>query len=349
MIYFVFVFLLFFEFSLRLFYSIKYEKYKILIRPFCILEKYYPGIGEAMSEQINDNNGAIDILFLGGSVLHSDWGTIEQELKGKLMSAYSCDVNIDNLALTANTSLDSKIKYDLLKDQHYDIILLYHGINEVRFNNCPESFFKDDYSHVEFYNNVYSITNLFSRFSIFPHAFNSLKIKSSQMFGNKKLLPLGKSENSEWLDYGRDIKTSRTFYKNYEAIIEVATKSNAVVVIPTFAYYVPIGYSLTDFQEKKLDYTKFICPIEIWGNTENVVKGIETHNKAIEAYWKDNSQMENLYFIDMNDSLTKKGSNFDDVCHLTHDGSTEYASIIYSTFSLIIDKNKLCLTKNKRH
>lgn len=120
---------LFFEFVFRLYFSISLENPKLLLTPSSLIEEYYPGIEEALSEQINYNNDTIDILLLGASVLHPIWGTIEQELQNELTSTYPCKVNITNLSKHSHTSMDSKIKYDLLQDQKYDVVLLYHGIN----------------------------------------------------------------------------------------------------------------------------------------------------------------------------------------------------------------------------
>ena len=336
--------LLFFEFSFRIFYSIQFEKSEILTSPASILEEYYPGIREAMSEQIRVDNNTIDILLLGASVLNPYFGKIEQKLEEKLSTEFSCRVNIDNFAFHSHSSLDSRIKYELLKDQHYDVILLYHGINEVRFNNCPEAVFKADYSHVKFYNEVYGLTTKLSKFSILPYTFCSLKMKILSLLDTEKLLPLGVPENKEWLEYGKDIKTANSFYENYKAIVELANKNNTAVVTPTFAHYVPADYNYTDFVAKKLPYTSFTTPIELWGIKENVVKGIVAHNQSIKHYANENTQLKNLYFVDLNNSITKKKEHFDDICHLTPDGSAEYVSIIFPTFKSIIDKRNLCLT-----
>jgi len=231
------VILLFVECFFRIYHSIKLDNYDVLIKPSSVLKKYYTGIDKANSEQIEDNNGAIDILLLGGSVLHSDWSTIAQELNKKLSASYSCPVNIHNLAIPAHTSLDSKNKYNVLAHQNYDIVLLYHGINEVRFNNCPDSIFKDDYSHVEFYNHINSITTSLSKFTILPYTYNLLKMKILEKFG-KNMLPKG-TPYKEWLNYGSDIKTANAFYKNYELIVELAKKNNTAVVIPTFGICFP--------------------------------------------------------------------------------------------------------------
>lgn len=340
--YFVVV-LLIVELFFRLYHSVKLDSYGILTKPYSVIEKYYPGIDKATSEQIEDNNETIDILFLGGSVLHTDWGTIEHELEQQLSSTYSCHINIHNLAIPAHTSLDSRIKYNLLAHQQYDIVLLYHGINEVRFNNCPDDVFSDDYSHIEFYNQLNSITSPLSKVSILPYTYNLLKMRIRQKLGGKMLSQ--HAPNEEWLEYGSDIKTANSFYSNYKFIVEMAKKNNTAVVIPTFAYYIPEEYSFSKFRNKQLAYNLHKNSIEIWGNKDNVEKGIVTHNKAIHKLQADNSLVDNMFVIELNDSLTKNKKNFDDICHLTPDGSAEYVSLILPTIKRILAEENHCLTK----
>ena len=340
--YFVVVILIF-ELFFRVYHSVKLDSYDILTQPSSLLERYYPGIDKATSEQIEDNNEAIDILFLGGSVLHTDWGTIEHELKQQLSSTYSCRINIHNLAIPAHTSLDSRIKYNLLAHQQYDIVLLYHGINEVRFNNCPDDIFSDDYSHIEFYNQINAITTPVSKVSILPYTYNLLKMRILQKFGKKTLSQ--HEPNKEWLQYGSDIKTANSFYNNYKFIVEMASKNNTAVVIPTFAYYIPEEYSFSKFRDKQLAYNLHRNSIEVWGNKDNVDKGIETHNKVIDKLQADNPDIDNMFVIDLNDSLTKNKKNFDDICHLTPEGSAEYVSLIIPTIKRILSKENGCLTK----
>ncbi len=346
LIYFILLTFLF-EFTLRLFFSVSNEKYEISSNPSILIEDYYPGIEKALSDEVIENNDVIDILFLGGSVLHPIWGTIEEELKKKLISTYSCKINIINLSRPSHTSLDSKIKYELLQNKQYDIILLYHGINEVRFNNCPKSIFDNNYSHVEFYNKINAITNPIAKFSILPYTFNTIKIGLLNKFGNELLSVFKPKE--EWLQYGSEIKTAKVFHKNYKTIVDIAKSNNTSVIIPSFAYYPPKGYSQSDLIKNKLDSNKLISPIEIWGKKENVLGGIKAHNKTIENLFIENRQRENIFTIDMDSSLTKNNDNFNDICHFTSDGSVEFVSIVFPIFKSIIDKNKLCQTNNIRH
>ena len=91
-----------------------------------------------MELQIEAENKQIDVLLLSGSVLNKLYEIIKTEMQQQLPRRFDCPVVISNLAVSSDTSLDSRVKYELLEDRHFDVVVLYHGINEVRFNNCPE-------------------------------------------------------------------------------------------------------------------------------------------------------------------------------------------------------------------
>ena len=51
----------------------------------------------------------------------------------------------------AHTTLDSYLKHKALHNKTFDVVVIYHGINEVRANNSPPEIFKPDYSHYAWY------------------------------------------------------------------------------------------------------------------------------------------------------------------------------------------------------
>lgn len=332
--------ILFFEFSLRAFYAILYGNPETLLRPYSIADRFYPGVRESNAEPIAEDNGDIDILMLGGSVLHPDWSSIEQQLRQKLTAEYDCKINIDNFAVPAHTSLDSRIKYGILKNQHYDIVLLYHGINEVRFNNCPEEVFEEDYTHIEFYSFAYPLTYELSRYSILPYVVSFMQRKLSR----HELVSRYLVENEEWLQYGQNIKTVSSFMGNYDEIIQMAIRQNTTVILPSFAYYIPDKYSHAAFEEKKLDYVAHKTPISLWGRPEAVEKGVVAHNLAIK---KCSRQYEGslVHYLDLNSTIPKAGKYFDDICHLSEVGSAAYVAELYPLVQEIIEERQSFFTE----
>lgn len=333
-IYFVLTLTLF-EFSLRAFYSIKHKNTNILVYPQSLIKKYYPESFNHIYRNNEQNDDSINILFLGGSAINKDWSHIEKILKDTLSQKYPFEFNITNCAVPAHTSLDSRIKFDLLKNQNFDIILLYHGINELRFNNCPDTIFDKDYRHVEFYANTKGLTGKMSNYTILPHVINSIKLRIKQSFGFNQWLSIGAPRHKKWIKHGDSIKTKSSFYQNYKYIINNSKQRGIDVIIPTFAFYVPQNYSIEKFKNKDLDYCNYKSPIEMWGAKENVIKGIKTHNKLI----CDNFKFKYAHIIDMDSLIGKNKKNFDDICHFTKDGSKEFVSIIIKTFEKIIENN----------
>jgi hypothetical protein len=60
-----------------------------------------------------------DILLLGGSTLHPDWGRVEAELRDQLAGHGRKNVRIFNLAQPAHSSRDSLLKYAAVGDSQF--------------------------------------------------------------------------------------------------------------------------------------------------------------------------------------------------------------------------------------
>jgi len=317
---------LFAEGAFRAYYAVRWSQAEILLRPAAIREVYYPGLETFRHESISADNGSLDILLLGASVLDTSWSTVEAELSKRLAADYMEPVRIHNLSVPAHTSLDSRIKYELLAHHHYDLVVLYHGINELRFNNCPDSFFANDYAHIAHYPRVRALAGKASAFSILPHAFQELTTPFQ-----RSRLSKDTPGKEEWLAHGAHIKTADPFYRNYRAIVELAAQHNTPVIMPTFSYHVPADYSIERFEQKQLDYDLHKCAIELWGKPEHVAQGITTHNEVIRSTWENNPETPHVRVVSMHDSLPQNGRFFDDICHLTPTGAHAFVSILYPT------------------
>ncbi|MTI29985.1 hypothetical protein [Xanthovirga aplysinae] len=324
------VVVLFFELSFRMFFCLLFNQWDAFTNPSRLLYKFYPNLEKISKQKVESSNQKIDILFLGGSVLTHWYGNIEEELSKSLKEEYSLPIKIHNVAYPAHTSLDSRIKYSFLKDKAYDMILLYHGINETRFNNCPKGFFQKDYSHVRFYNQIYALLNSKSKYSIFPFLFSFINpkyVKNFLVYGN---FFLGQHEPiKKWKKFGEDIKTKKTFFENYVDILEIANKKHIPVIAPTFVHYQAPNYNLDDFLAKKLDYGAAISPIEIWGTPDFVIKGIEKHNEVIKEQFTHKQTYKQFHILDMNKAFPKRGKYFNDICHFTKEGSREFVNHLF--------------------
>ncbi len=323
-LYLLFLFIVF-EASSRLIWAVTFGV------PFFSPQKmyyvFYPELKRVEKRAIPANNGQIDILLLGGSVLNPNFGNIAAILEERLAYETKKPVRIYNLAKSAHSSADSYYKYGRLMDKHFDLVIFYHGINEVRVNNVPPSMFKPDYSHYSWYKQIVLLekNDDIIRFTTLPFTLNLLLMQAQEGLGLSNSVPKHWPKPS-WVEYGRSIKSAKSFEDNLKKILAIAASKREKVLLMTFAYYVPADYTKEKFDDKKLDYTIHGAPIEKWGKPENVVAGISAHNQVIRAVAKD---YKNTYFVDQNELMPKRGDYFNDICHFTYKGSEKFVDNIF--------------------
>lgn len=262
--------------------------------------------------------GSYNILFLGGSVLTKGWGKVPDYIH-KLSSGFNKKVNLVNLSASAHSSLDSYYKYQWIGKKRFDVVLFYHGINEVRANNVPSKIWKNDYSHYSWYDEV----NFYFRHPFLkktglltPYFLKHTLIQLERNIVNKNQFIPTQSPKDEWLEYGNDIKTRESFRANLIKIIKIAQKRKENLIIPTFAYsrFYPEYYKLVSKNEK-------VGYIWVWGKPENVVLGINVHNTIIRHL----ARKSDFVFLDQDKLMRSNDLYFRDVCHFTDEGSKFFA------------------------
>ncbi len=287
---------------------------------FFAVEQYiYPPLYAELKDY---SPGNINILLLGGSTLNFLAEPLKKQLPQK-----SGKIRFYNLAYPAHTSQDSinKLRYLVSEGYHFDYIIFYHGINEVRTNNAPGGLFARHYEHYLFYRLVNpffkkekSLLYMASRLSLFYRLYTYyITYRCSDLIDKDIVI-------AKWIKYGHEIKSSDTFRANLAEVITIADSQRSSLIVPTFAFNLPHNYSLDVFKAKKLGYADvdtFCYPTEIWGSPDNVVKGIEVHNAIIR------SLSSRFVFINT-DNISKNITNFYDICHLSGDGEKALASLI---------------------
>ena len=171
--------------------------------PSEIFFSFYPSLQEVSQEEIRREDEYFDILLLGGSVLFPEDGDVEQILLEKLTYATKQKIRIFNLSIRAHTSLDSYLKYQHLQDQSFDLVIFYHGVNDLRANNIPPELYRDDYSHFSWYQRIYELDrhpelNILT----FPYTFVSLKLMLEEFYGSSTHAPVNEPLQ-DWLVYGK--------------------------------------------------------------------------------------------------------------------------------------------------
>jgi len=284
---------------------------------------FYPEL-EPAARSADDSDDAIDILLLGGSVFHEDFSTVPSVLRRRLEAKTGRRVRIRNLARPAHTSRDSSLKYDLLNDEKFDLVLFYHGINEARANNVPPAMFRDDYSHYSWYANIQRLqAHRESRYLVLPYTLTYLWSVVAEGIGFTRHVSIQKPR-PEWLVYGREVKTERSFRMNLEHVLERAAIRGEPVLLMTFATYVPPDYTHRSFIRKELDYSAHSLPIELWGVPAQVQDAVQKHNAVVRELAREHGTL----FVDQDRLIPKTGANFNDICHLTPLGGREFVENI---------------------
>ena len=303
-----------------------------LLRPGQGMLLYYPELREARNPPPAEGKNPLKVLFLGGSVLAPGELDIQSVLTRRLRQKTGRPVQVVNVAKHGHSSLDSLHKYRMLGDQRYDLVLLYHAINEVRANICPAEVFRADYSHMLWY-------RLINRFAAHPeinalahpYVAHSLAATISERIWPPSLIPMKTDQgevtpegdyDARWLDHGARIKTGPSLRANIEQIIRLARHRGQPLLLLTFAHYLAPGYTLEKFEQKRLDYGKHEVPTEVWGRPANVVKGVIAHNQVIRALAARKDP--HVQFLDMARAIPRDGKHFDDICHFSLAGRTRF-------------------------
>ena len=290
--------------------------------PERVLPAWYPELPSVERASPSRDDGTYDVLLLGGSVLHPRWGNVTQELYEQLAYAGHRDVRIFNLARKAHTSRDSLLKYEALEDERFDLVVVYHGINETRANVIPPLFFREDYSHLPWYRRVNAVAPFHGRahFALpYTLAFlsNALDVALHPERYHDPDHP-----RAEWLAYGAEIRSAGTFRRNLEAVLARAEERGDPVVLMSFATHLPGDYSLEAFREGRLDYGLHVSPVELWGDPQHVMAGVEEHNQVVRQLAEAHPD---VLFVDQAELLPASGSYYNDVCHLSGAGSARFA------------------------
>jgi hypothetical protein len=292
-----------------------------LRNPDRILYAYYPELREVDEKRPARGDEFYDILFLGGSGLHKDWGSVGQELREQLAYLGHRNVRVFNLAMPAHTSRDSWLKYAALGEARFDLVIFYHGINETRANNAPPGIFREDYAHYSWYEAVNTLAP-YHGLAIFalPYTLRYLAIRTRYALTKDRYVPTHDVRN-DWVQYGRDSRSAASFKHNLTAILDLASQRGDQVLLMTFATYVPENYSLEAFKRKQLDYGLHRYPIEFWGRREYVLATVAVHNEIVRSMA---AQHKNVLFVDQASLMARSARYFNDPVHLTVLGSTKF-------------------------
>lgn len=287
--------------------------------------RFYDELKESdvLNADLRRDNGKFDVLLLGGSALdrvHYSQARESRVFQEALSKITGKEVRVFNLANPGLTTRDSLTKYRLLKDKHFDLVVVYHAINDTRLNNCPPEKFRDDYTHSGWYKQIDRMRAYQPMLTYFtlPYTieYTIIHILSSKKIG--VYLPRHRPLKS-WIAHSTDIKTAWPFEANIQKILNISARRSQPILLLTFGWYIPENYNLLDCKAKKLDYADSPRPsaVELWGSIKGVKKGLAVHNNIIRKLADRNPR---AMFVDVEMLIPKAGDNFNDVCHLSEKG-----------------------------
>lgn len=283
-----------------------------------LIHVYYPEL-----KQATGGGETPRVLLLGASVLNRTFGDVAPLLGEALEQAWSEKVRIVSLAMLGHSSLDSYYKYRELHDERFDLVVIYHGINDLRANNVPPQLWRDDYGHYAWYDEInfyFQHETLRGLPVIVPYA---LKHAATLLRSNRYVPEHG--PNAEWVVYGEEIKTAAVLRANLERILALALDRNDPVLLMTFAHFLPEDYTLERFQRGEMGFGHWDhsspSAVEIWGAPDNVRKGLQEHDRVLRELHQAHP---GALFVDQTARLGGDPGNFVDVCHFSPAGAQRF-------------------------
>jgi hypothetical protein len=309
------VLLLVAEASLRTFFHLRYDSAFFASPKAVFLHIAYPELVVAGGYEYAP--GKLNVLILGGSVLEPvrripDYLAADYDERGEK------PIQILNAAWPGQSSLDSWYKYDLLRDEKFDVVIFYHGINEVRANYVRPELWRPDYNHYSWYNNVnyfFRGRDLRDDWSLLPFGWRYLKAAFVSKMFPERFVPV-EQPSPDLYEFGAQIRSREEFSRNLTRIADLAaTKGEKVVVLP-FVF----------FDEEKAGLSAEEWPAVgmtvMWGKPEYVKRGIRVHNEAGMSV----AEAKHLVYFDIAARIPERKELFQDICHFTPEGGKLFAS-----------------------
>jgi lysophospholipase L1-like esterase len=281
---------------------------------------YFPEFDESGIEQgaPADSDGAYKVLVLGPSVWNAGYGDLGARLENELQKELARPVRLYNFAYAGRTSRDALLAYRRLADHHFDLVIVYHGINDQVLNNYAREVYQANYCHVSRFEEI----RLLERhpehpWVVFPYILECLGSRMGRV-----LVPANLTDD---LNLGADLKTPPAFRANLDEIVSIAGERGERVLLLSFAYYIPANYTEAAFEAKSLDYDIHLSPVNWWGTTASVAMAVDAHNAQVEDLARCHPE---ALFTDMRRLMPDGKAYYHDCCHLSPGGCVQFVDLL---------------------
>jgi hypothetical protein len=215
----------------------------------------------------------------------------------------------------------------------FDLVVVYHGINETRTNNAPPEVFRSDYGHYSWYRFVNAIDrDRLLEFVALPYFVKHASIALRDRFGLSVVIPTSEPR-AEWLEYGVDVKSDGPFRENLSAILDMAESRGDPVLLMTFVLNIDARYTDESFRALELDYTRHRSPLRWWGTPQAVAAGVEAHNGVV----RELAAGRRTLFVDQAALMPRERRLYNDPCHLTVVGSGMFVDNMMESLRTVVE------------
>lgn len=297
-----------------------------------IYKGFYDNMQDVRKKEIRRGGDVKNVLILGGSVVSTPWAHLESRLDTILQKHYGKGARyvFHNVAAAGHTSRDNVLKYSLLEDKRFDLVMYYEAINENRANNIPAKDFRQDYSHMRWYRDIYLLrSHPEINITVIPYLLDKLITSVKDRLDHRVYIS-NEHVDPQFAQYGADIKTKEPYRRNLEEIIATANRRGDRLLLMSYASFFPENVVLTG-EQKDMDHfagCNYASPVVVWGKPENVKKGIDVHNLVLRDLVKKHGTL----FFDMEKHMPKDPKLFCDVCHVSEPGAQRFAHEIADFF-----------------
>lgn len=274
---------------------------------------FYPELKDSGAADVKTApESDLKVLLLGASVMEQ----IVPALESRLHEEFGDRMRVYNLAKSAHTTRDSVLKYRLLDPQEFDLVIVYHGINDVRMNYCPREYFREDYTHIAWYRGIQRHVKA-----------GTLIVKDVVREQFERVWALGKPDPEEW-HYGAEIKTRQPFHNNLEEIISRSNAAQTPILLMSFAWWLPEqDPGGTTQPPAAYGEGQYKLSADLWGNPQYLPLILNAHNEVI----RNLSESPQVLFVDQESLMPKDGETFSDPCHLTEAGELRFVENLWPT------------------
>lgn len=250
--------------------------------------------------------GTLRVLTLGGSALFNRRFT--ERLRARLAAEAPGRVELLGAALRAHTSRSSLLKWRLLAERDFDVVIVYDGINDLYANHVEPSVYREDYAHLGAW---YVRGRLLDHSVIARRLYNGLFHRPAP----------GRAMAAGF----RSIESLRA---NLRELVGDVRAHGGTPVLSTTAWAIPADYDRARFLRGELGYANperyDPQPVELWGPAPWVREGLQRTNVAIHELAAETGAP----LFDAEAVLGKDLRWFGDACHPSEAGVDRLAGAL---------------------